>query len=266
MSNYQMLDRNQHKQCGIGPANVLFAAQQSMVPVSRQELHQVLPVMPMAFYPLLEDETPSLVALQSLQPGNNWFVSPDGRWMGAYRPAAYRTHPFRLARDQQRDGLVLCVDDESPAFRHHVGAEDKPLFDESGEPSEFTKNVVEFLRQVESDRQMTRALVLQLEEMDLLVPWKLMAQAESGRKDTIFPGLLHVDESALRQLPGDKLELLSKSGALMLAQAQLMSEHRLDSLQRLHQLHLRIREQVKKTDNLDLDQLFGDDDDGNLSF
>jgi hypothetical protein len=39
-----------------------------------------------------------LVAVLSLTPGFNLFVSPTGQWLGRYVPSVFRGYPFRLAR------------------------------------------------------------------------------------------------------------------------------------------------------------------------
>jgi hypothetical protein len=52
------------------------------------------------------------VAVQGLAPGQNLFVAPDGRWLAAYTPAAYRGYPFQLAHAENGQ-QVLCFDEES---------------------------------------------------------------------------------------------------------------------------------------------------------
>jgi hypothetical protein len=54
-----------------------------------------------------------LVGLLSLTPGQNVFVAQDGRWLGAYVASVFRGYPFRLARAEGRDDLILCIDEDS---------------------------------------------------------------------------------------------------------------------------------------------------------
>ena len=70
-----------------------FAAGETVIPLVGAELSKVVPVMPIGF---VKQETGyQLVAITSLQPGQNLYVAPDGKWLGTYIPSALRGYPFR---------------------------------------------------------------------------------------------------------------------------------------------------------------------------
>ncbi|MDV7395813.1 SapC family protein, partial [Arthrospira platensis SPKY1] len=87
-----------------------FAATDAVAPLVVQELPKACMHLAIAFIPQGEHFTP--VAVLGLQPGQNLFVTPDGRWLGGYTPAAYRGHPFALANTPNGQ-QVLCVDADS---------------------------------------------------------------------------------------------------------------------------------------------------------
>jgi hypothetical protein len=91
--------------------NYRFASHDPIVPLAASELARAALAMPLAFLQLEGRYT--LVAVQSLLPQRNMFVTADGRWLGLYVPAFYRGYPFRLLRKPDSEELVLCVDEES---------------------------------------------------------------------------------------------------------------------------------------------------------
>jgi len=60
-----------------------FAALDALAPLVVQELPKACMTLPIAFIQQGEAFVPA--AVQGLQPGQNLFVSPDGRWIGPYK-------------------------------------------------------------------------------------------------------------------------------------------------------------------------------------
>ena len=71
-----------------------FAALDAVAPLVVQELPKACMTLPIAFIQQGEAFVPA--AVQGLQPGQNLFVSPDGRWIGPYTvlPQKYKTLRF----------------------------------------------------------------------------------------------------------------------------------------------------------------------------
>lgn len=272
MSTYVPLSRQQHQYSGVRPQSQFpFAKQQAVVPVLAEEVPHLLPTMSLAFIQSTSKSTGSfsLVGLQSFLPDDNLYLHPDGRWLGGYQPAAYRGHPFKLIAEESSDRLVLCVDTDSLAFHESCEEGDLQLFDAKGEPSQQVKNTLSFLQQVHQGQQMTARAVQQLAEAELLEPWLLniqMSQGDNALGQTKLEGLFRINESSLKQLGGDQLQLLASSGALSLAYAQLLSTHRLSGLARLYDLRQKIQQQLAPQSEVNLDQVFGEANDDVFKF
>jgi len=230
-------------------SNWLFAAADAVTPLVLQELPKAAMSLPIAF--IKQDETFSPVAVQGLQPGQNLLVSADGRWVGPYTPASYRAYPFALATAENGE-LVLCVDVESGLV-----AEDKSerFFDESGEPSQAVKDVLNFLQQVADNRQRTLRACAVLEQEDLLKPWPIAIKKPDGEQTV--EGLYCVDEAKFNNLDADALYRIHQADALPLIYCQLLSMQHLQTLAKLLEAHAQNKADAlaKSTDALNLDFL-----------
>lgn len=229
------LSRQQHGQLRWrGPADYGFARHDQLCPLVLQELPKAALALPIGFVAQQEQFLP--VAIQGLQAGRNLYVAPDGRWLAGYIPAPYRSYPFRLARTE--DGQqVLCIHADSGL----VGPGDgQPFFDEQGQLSPATAQVLQFFQQLEANRQHTTAACALLQQHGLIQPWPLRLQTDAGTQE--LGGLLRIDEAALNRLSGPALEALQRGGALQLAYCQLLSMQHLASLGRLATLHAQARQ------------------------
>lgn len=199
-----------------------FAAHDAVAPVVAQELPRACMHLPIGF--LKAENGYQLVAVLGLQPGKNLWVSPDGRWLAGYVPAAYRGYPFALANteDGQR---VLCVREDSGLVNDDEG---ELFFDEEGQPAKPIQDVLNFLQQVTANAQVTAQLCGVLEEHGLVSPWNVQVKSADGEKKV--EGLFRVDEAALNALPAEALAAVRDRGAMPLVYCQLLS------MQHLHQL------------------------------
>lgn len=267
MPHYVPLSRTAHRESGLIPAGYGFALEQAVVPLVAEELPQVLPTMAMGFVPLDNTGTGfELVALQSLEAGVNVYVHTNGRWIGGYRPAWYRAHPFRLMRDEHNGHDALCVDETSPTFLLQADDQAVRLFDDEGEPTQRTRDTITFLEKLQQATRVTRAQVQQLEKAGVIAPWKLTTRNSESEGDRHVEGLYHIDEAALRALDPEVLAELARTGALSMAYAQLLSEHRLKGLARLYELRHKANQQARAAEGVDIEELFADDDDLTFDF
>lgn len=252
MPRYVPLRVSQHQGAGYTPSGYGFALQQSVVPLVVDDLPELVATMPAAFVKQ-RDAGFELVGLQSFEPQQNMYVHTNGRWIGGYRPAMYRAYPFRLMHETASQQWLLCVDELADGFTPQAGEGDMPFFDESGEASTQVKDVMAFLQNVENTRTLTQKLVTQLADAGLIVPWQINVASEP-ENPTPLQGLYHIDEVALRALSGEWLSALAQSGALSLAYSQLLSERRLNVVQKLYKLRHKALEQ--QTEKVDLEELF----------
>ncbi|MEA3644323.1 MAG: SapC family protein, partial [Lamprobacter sp.] len=139
-----------------------FAAGEASVPLVAQELAKACHSLPIAFIRQQDYFTPA--AVQGLQPGQNLFVAPDGRWLGPYIPAAYRGYPFALL-PADTDQLVLCVDLDSALIGDQ---HEQPFFTDTGDPAQRIKDVLDVLQQLHQNRPHTPRLCAALEAEQLI--------------------------------------------------------------------------------------------------
>lgn len=265
MPSYVPLRKSAHRHAGLQPADYSHALTQALIPVVAEELPHVVPTMAVGFVATQGDAGYELVALQSLQPGVNVYVHTNGRWIGGYRPAWYRAYPCQLILDRDTGRQVLCVDESSSAFTTYATGSAERLFDDQGELTVIARRTLVFLEKLHKSTELTRLLVSQLAEAGLITAWELKVAAARGADPVGVQGLYHIDEKALRALPPPVLSKLAASGALSVAYSQLMSEHRLQGLARLYELRQMAEQEGAASDEVDLEDLFGDDDD-DLSF
>lgn len=244
-------------------ANGLFphAVGQPVVPLVGAELAKAAVCMPIGFAPegTAEDGSARFtpVAVMSLQPGHNLFVTQSGQWLGEYTPSLFRRHPFALVRIEggNPDELTVAVDESAGRLTDGPGG--IALFDDAGEMSEHLRGVVDFLRQVEANAKVTAAACARLAAHDLIVPWEVSVQTPEGEAQPVG-GLYRVDEARLNALPDEAFLDLRHAGALVVAQLQLLSMQRLSVLPRLVEMQGQLaaaeQNRPKLGDMLDLGQ------------
>ena len=166
------------------------------------------------------------IAVMGLNAGDNMFLRDDGLFEpGVYIPAYIRRYPFVFANDDNAKQMVLCID---------RGAEfivdkdfDQPFFEADGEPSQYTKNCIEFCNNFEIERQRTQSFVQLLKDLDLFetktasfTPMNPDGTQGEPQKIAEYFG---VSEDKLNALPTDKLVELRGNGALAQIYAHLLS-------------------------------------------
>lgn len=177
-------------------------------------------------YPIIfvgDDKQPA--AVMGLREGENLFVDGEGVFdFDNYVPAFVRRVPFVFANDEQAQRMVLCIDRGSPIVDPNGG--DVPLF-ENGEPSDFTKGVMEFCKEFEGERARTEEFVKLLRGLDIFEIKKATfsppgPDGQPGQPQDVAE-YNAVSEEKLQQLPDEKLLELFKNGALQQIYIHLVS-------------------------------------------
>lgn len=189
------------------------------IPVTVEEFSLV-----QRFYPIIFTVGDNAVplALMGLNEGVNTFIDAEGKMINeAYVPAYIRRYPFLLAKLRpDTDELSLCVDPSVGAITPD-GAGDA-IFD-GDQPSEATKNILQFCEQFEQAGQRTGAFMEELKALDILMDGEVSIQTDETTPPFIYRGFQMVDENKLRELRGDQLRKMSQSGMLPLIHAHLFS-------------------------------------------
>lgn len=244
--------------------NYRHASHDPIVPLAASELARAALAMPLAFIQLEGKYT--LVAVQSLLPQRNMFVTADGRWLGLYVPAIYRGYPFRVLRKPDSEELILCVDEESSLIVDNTAVGEE-FFDKDGKASPALKPVFEFLLQFEQGRKAMEQPVAALADAGVIQPWQIKLGTDKDAKP--ITGLYAVNEPALTALPDDTFLKLRKVAALALADIQMLSMAQLQIFERLEALHRQLTPAPAPTQVAlpeDLDSLFGLGNTGTIQF
>ena len=204
--------------------NYKFAADQAIVPLVVNELARAALSLPIAFTAHGDQLLPA--ALLGLKPGENLHVGPEGRWLGAYTPALFRTYPFVLVPDGDRN--VLCIDEDSGLITS--GSDGEPFFDEGG-PSKPIATILSVLEEIAASRKATVQVCAVLKAHGLLRPWLITVKTPSGEQRV--DGLFHIDEAVLSALPDAVFLELRRIGALVVAYCQLLSMPNMAELSRV---------------------------------
>jgi hypothetical protein len=212
-------------------SNYAFASKSASVPVSFAELARVALAIPMAF--VGEGGRFALVAVLSPTPGSNMFVGPDGRWLGSYVPACFRSYPFLLQRQPDTDQAILCIDADSGLVLEG-GSTGEDFFDPDGNLAPVLTKVLEFTSELERGRKVCEMGVSALAEAGVIQPWPIRLTA--GQADRAVTGLHRVDQTAFNALADDAFLKLRKSSALPIAYAQMLSTVQLGIFERLAKL------------------------------
>ena len=159
------------------------------------------------------------LAVLGLKQGENLFLKADGQWDAEYAPAYVRRYPFAMAGVDGGDQVAVCMDEQWEGFSTTEG---QALFDDKGEPTEFTKSALQFLDNYEAETQRTRALCEMLDEADILEGMRFEAQLPNGEKIEV-EGFLAVNEEKFAKLD-DKVVLdWHRRGVLQVIEMHRMS-------------------------------------------
>ena len=196
-----------------------FLVNQHAIPVTIDEFAAVQRHYPIIFS---VGDNPVPLALMGLNEGVNTFVDADGKLIDeVYVPAYVRRYPFLLARlRQDADELSLCFDPTADA----IGPFDEgdALFDD-GKPTEVTQAILGFCEQFEQAGQRTTLFMKELVDNGLLMDGEVSIQMVDNEAPFIYRGFQMVNEDKLRELRGDTLRKMMKSGLLPLVHAHLFS-------------------------------------------
>ena len=223
-------------------ADYKFAATQALAPLVTPELAKATTAFPIGF--VTSDESVNLVALLGLKAGQNLYVAPDGRWLGSYIPAVFRTYPFRLVDNGAGGTLLGVVEDESVVSE---GAEGEAFFTEDGALAPRVQEVATVLQNMAQYSPVTAAAGALLRRHGLLVPWRIR---RPGEQDPFtLSDVAMVDEVALNALPADALVELRDGGGLALAYAQLLSQQHVQTLFASEAAHANAQEAARTVVN-----------------
>lgn len=211
------LDKEKHAKMSLNPEmNFSFAKEANAVPINLVEFPYIAPYYPIAFS-AGEPSTP--LAILGLKNKENLFMNDKGEWApNTYIPAYVRRYPFIVAQDEKGERLTLCIDNAKGV----IGKSKKNLFFEKGEPTELTKNALEFCRSYQRAALDTEKFMSELKQTGVLSNRHAEIRTPDGKTSTLS-GFLAIDEQKLRDLDDKKVIEWHKSGLLRFVHAQIVS-------------------------------------------
>ena len=196
-----------------------WLAGQHAVPLTVEEFPQAQRHYPIVF---ASGGDPVPLALMGLNEGVNVFVDADGTLnTPVYLPAYARRYPFLLAKlSPETQELSLCFDPTSDVIGEF--AEGDVLF-ENDQPSEATKNALNFCESFEQAGQRTTAFLDELKKHDLLMEGEVAIQQPGVDQPFVYRGFQMVNQDKLKDVRGDVLRGWNQNGLLPLIYAHLFS-------------------------------------------
>lgn len=194
-----------------------FAREVNAVPINLIEMPQISHIYPIAFS---NDGSATPVAIMGLRDKENLFVQDNGYWEAdTYIPAYIRRYPFIFSENSENDKLTLCVD-----YRDEFVVEDtsQPFFDKEGNPTQLSKNALEFCKSYHAATQQTVAFSKALAKSELLIDRQADINIKGNRRIT-FSGFSIIDEKKLADLPDKTFLEWREKGWLPFVYAHLFS-------------------------------------------
>jgi len=216
--NLKVLDRNEDKKLRIKPLeSYSFAKTLRDCVITSDEFYASCKSLPIVFAKS-EAGDYFATALMGLKEERNIFINEDGSWReGEYMPAFLRRYPFVFIENE--DVLALAVDMDCEAVNKRKG---EALFNDDGEPTDYAKQVMQFMENYQASNQRTHALIARLVELDLLEEARADITQNDG-ESFAFAGFQRVNEQKLDALSDEDMLSLVRSGYYKLILAHLMS-------------------------------------------
>lgn len=167
------------------------------------------------------EKTP--LAVMGARAGENVFVSPQGDVdPEAYLPAFVRRYPFVFASDQGSDNMLVCIDRAAPM----IGENPEMPFFNGDQPSQYTQDAIEFLKEFERHRQATEFFVKTLQDLDLFEEKSVAIsnRDEQGNEQQVkVADYFAISEEKFNALPAEKFNELREKGMIAPIYAHLIS-------------------------------------------
>jgi hypothetical protein len=163
------------------------------------------------------------LAVMGARGGENVFINPNGDVdPEVYLPAFARRYPFVFAADQGGENMLVCIDRAAPM----IGENPEIPFFEGDQPSKYTQDAIEFLKEFERHRQATEFFVKAIDEAGLFEEKSVsLAQRNDKGEDekVTIADYFAISEEKLNALPADKFQTLREQGCIAPAYAHLIS-------------------------------------------
>lgn len=197
-----------------------WLAGQHAIPLTVEEFPQAQRFFPIVFS---SGATPVPLALMGLNENVNVYFDDDGKALeDCYIPAYVRRYPFLLAKlEQKSENMSLCFDPSADMIGKF---EDGNALFAEGQPTDHTKQLLQFCERFEEAGARTQAFMEELKKADLLMEGEVsIQQNDRPEQPYIYRGFQMINQEKLRELRGDQLRKWNENGMLPLVYAHLFS-------------------------------------------
>lgn len=199
-------------------SNYAFSSEINAVPIMGLEFIRAATEYAIVFAATGEDVLPAVIL--GIRPNENLYLSASAKWQADYIPAFIRRYPFVFSVGRDARSVTLCIDESHPGLNSE--GRGHRLFDDTGKPSKYTEQVLNFLKEYQIHYERTRIFGRRLKELDLLEPMQAQVTTPKGEKLAIG-GFMAVPRKKLRALSGEALAMLAKTDELELLYLHLYS-------------------------------------------
>ena len=176
-------------------------------PLTVHEFARANSCFPIIFLKKPEVDEYNAVAMFSIVPNKNAFVTDDGAWNANYLPQHMARVPYCVSNDENP---VICLDESSSRVNEEEGA---ALFNEDGGRSEYFEKIIDSIQSLINQDNATRQFVAKLSELELLQESNLTISKKDGSKQEIT-GIYLINENKFKELTDEQVLELNKSGFL----------------------------------------------------
>ena len=215
-----------HGKCFVeGGNNFLFAQNVNSVPLMLTEFAQAALEYAIVFAGTSEEVAP-MVVLGARQ-RENLYLAEDGTWQAQYVPAFLRRYPFVFSSSPDGQTYTLCIDETFSGL--NTQGRGQALFGDNGRPTDYTENVMKFLKTYGDEARRTQAFCKILKDHDLLESMQANFTLATGTTASLH-GFFTVNRAKLKALPEAVLAELVKNDALEFIFIHLQSMRHFDSI------------------------------------
>jgi hypothetical protein len=196
---FQPLDKGVHSELKIKPGlSFAHLEGQNVVPLVAQEFGFASANFPVMFVKDPNNGEFRSVGILGVEEGENLVFTPE-KVNATYIPMDIQRYPFAVARDDENQRLVLCVDVKSDL----LADEGEAIISEDGTLGARAERSQEIMKQYVEQEAVTRELLRVLDEYELIAPAQVRVTLEGESR--LLNGLYRVDDKKVQELSDDKV-------------------------------------------------------------
>ena len=220
-----------------------------LVPFCIAELPKIVTNYPIVFTKL--NDVFSINFITSFSPNLNLFIDGEGKWIGNYIPAIYRSMPFMYTSVKKNEKMVLSfIEELECVISNDMVNKGYNNFYEGKELSKAFKETVNLTNSLNENLNLTLQICKKLNNSGLLTEWPLKIKFKDDEKE--IKGLFKIDSEKLFDLNEGKKRKSDNldRNMLQLAYAQIFSVNNLEKIAALYSGASLDKSDIKKNKSL----------------